>query len=80
MSTDMDQSSMEKLESPNNELQTEDAAPKGFVGRQRHFLAKLPVDSWNWYLMPMTTLGLSTLVHAQTSIKNFHGLWTWGLV
>jgi tellurite resistance protein TehA-like permease len=28
----------------------------------------------------MTTLGLSTLLHAQTTIKNFHGMYTIGLV
>ena len=36
--------------------------------------------SWQWFLVPMATLGLSTLINAQTKMKNFHGLYTIGLI
>ena len=40
----------------------------------------IPVYSWAWSLMPMTTLGLSTLLDGQRSVYNFHVLYTIGVV
>lgn len=37
---------------------------------------RFKVYSWAWSLMPMTTLGLSTLLIAQRSVYDFHGLYT----
>lgn len=50
------------------------------VGRMPWLLTHLPIYSWAWFLMPMTTLGLSTLLNAQRSIYDFHGLYTIGVV
>jgi tellurite resistance protein TehA-like permease len=40
----------------------------------------LHICSWSWSLMPMTTLGLSTLLSAQRSLHSFPGLYELGLV
>lgn len=53
---------------------------RSFVGSMPWLLTHLPIYSWAWFLMPMTTLGLSTLLNAQRSIYNFHGLYTIGVV
>ena len=43
-------------------------------------LAHLYIYTWAWFLMPMTTLGLSTLLDAQRQIFNFNGLYTIGVI
>ncbi|GAM91150.1 hypothetical protein ANO11243_091970 [Dothideomycetidae sp. 11243] len=52
----------------------------GLVVRFPVLVSYLPTHSWAWFLMSMTTLGLSTLLYAQISLHNFHGLYTIGLV
>ena len=40
----------------------------------------LHICSWAWSLMPMTTLGLGTLLSAQRSLHSFPGLYELGLI
>ena len=44
------------------------------------YFALLSIYTWAWFLMPMTTLGLSTLLNAQRQVFNFHGLYTIGVI
>ncbi|KAK4496053.1 hypothetical protein PRZ48_013322 [Zasmidium cellare] len=53
---------------------------RSFVANMSWLLTHLPIYSRAWFLIPMTTLGLSTLLNAQRSIYNFHGLYTIGVV
>lgn len=43
-------------------------------------LAHLSIYTWAWFLMPMTTLSLSTLLDAQRQIFDFNGLYAIGVV
>lgn len=73
-------------------LQDEESSPeavKGTDAAQRHpsrrfdregVGKRFKVYSWAWSLMPMTTLGLSTLLIAQRSVYDFHGLFTIAVV
>ncbi|KAK5167457.1 uncharacterized protein LTR77_007156 [Saxophila tyrrhenica] len=75
----MDPDAADKLESSENERLP--PAPHGSSSqRGRHWLGQLPVDSWAWYLWPMTSLGLSTLLHAQEAIHDFPGLYALGVL
>lgn len=40
----------------------------------------LDTHTWAWFLMPMTTLGLSTLLNAQRALHDFNGLYTLGVI
>ncbi|KAF2165574.1 hypothetical protein M409DRAFT_23870 [Zasmidium cellare ATCC 36951] len=53
---------------------------RSFMGNTPWLLTHLPIYSWAWFLMPMTSLGLSTLINSQRSIYSFHGLYTIGFV
>ncbi|KAK6438186.1 hypothetical protein LTR95_005623 [Oleoguttula sp. CCFEE 5521] len=44
------------------------------------FYTHLHIQSWSYSLMPMTTLGLSTLLSAQRSLHDFPGLYALGLI
>ena len=59
---------------------TEERPRYGLLDRISHMFARLDVDSWSWYLWPMTTLGMSTLLHDQKSVKGCDGLYVIGLI
>jgi hypothetical protein len=44
------------------------------------YVPHLHTYRWNWFLMPMTTCSLSTILISQNSMRGFHGLYTIGLV